>query len=155
MDLFEKWLNRKNESEIVKRALTDTSYKNKLQRERKDPTKTNKELGTLGDSILKFCLSIIYYDNCKNITEKKKEFEEDEFLVHRIARKYDLLKHIFLDDSNHDIPQNYDFQKPQINGKKSPHKFIATAVEAMIGAIYLETNDLKGVTELVKSWINE
>jgi dsRNA-specific ribonuclease len=152
MDLFEDWLTQKNQAELIQRALTDSSYINRLQREKKSPTKVNKELATLGDSILKFGLSIIFFDNCKNITEKKKKYEEDEFLVSVIARKYDLLKYIYLDDQNYEIPQDYNFLKHQKRGKKSPHKFIATAVEAMIGAIYLETKDLEAVIKLIESW---
>ncbi len=51
---------------------------------------------------------------------------------------------------------NYDYIKPQKtsggNKKESPHKFIETAVEAMIGAIYLETKDLNEINKLLDSW---
>ena len=35
---------------------------------------------------------------------------------------------------------------------KSPHKYIATAVEAMIGAIYKEEGKLNKIIELIDSW---
>jgi hypothetical protein len=56
---------------VIKRALTDTSYKKKEQGQ-KDELKTNKELRTLGDNIIKFCLSEILFDKgCQNITLEK------------------------------------------------------------------------------------
>ncbi len=33
MDLFKKWLNKENESNWIRRALIDSSYKNEFQRE--------------------------------------------------------------------------------------------------------------------------
>ncbi len=45
-----------------------------------------------------------------------------------------------------------DLFEEYLNKKESPDKFKATAVEAMIGAIYKETNDLKPIIELLDSW---
>ena len=37
-------------------------------------------------------------------------------------------------------------------GKKSPHKYITTAVEAMIGSIYKEEGKSDKIIELIDSW---
>lgn len=35
---------------------------------------------------------------------------------------------------------------------KSPHKYIATAVEAMVAAIYYNNNNLEEIEEILESW---
>ena len=66
---------------MIKRALTDTSYKKKEQGQQ-DELKTNKELRTLGDNTIKFCLSEILFDKgCENITLEKEKYEIDKVLV--------------------------------------------------------------------------
>lgn len=67
-----------------------------------------------------------------------------------------MLKYIHYDQIDKNIPQDYDYNKPGKtsgkNKKTSSYKYIATAVEAMIGAIYLETNDLDKISELLLKW---
>lgn len=72
-----------------------------------------------------------------------------------------MLKYINYDDNDNKIKQDYDYKIPSKtssgkNKKSSPHKYIATAVEAMIGAIYLETKEetkaLDKISELLLQW---
>lgn len=62
------------------------------------------------------------------------QFETDEFFVTRIATRYDLLNYIQYDNEDEKMPKDYNYVK----GKKgrNKHKYIATAVEAVIGAIF-------------------
>lgn len=148
-DLFQYYLDKKEEIEVIKRALTDTSYKNKEQGQ-KDELKTNEELGTLGDSIIKFCLSEILFDEgCENITLEKEKYENDKVLVEKIAKYYKLLDYIRFDCDDNKMPQNYVYSHDE---NRSSHKYIATAVEAMIAAIYVKTRNLEEIKELILEW---
>ena len=149
MDLFEEYLNKKETSKWIKRALTDSSYKN-VNHELKD-IDTNTELATYGDSIIKMCLSELLLDNVKNITEEKKKYETDKFFVEKIAKHYELIDYINFDINDEKIPKNYNYGDSTKNN--NPHKYIATAVESMIGAIYKETNDLNLLLDLLKNWM--
>ena len=91
-------------------------------------------------------------DKESKLSIEKAKVESDEYLVKTIAKHYNLLKFIDADKNNNDLPRNYDFIKPAKKNKDSPHKYIATAVEAMIGAIFKEINDLKPIIELLDSW---
>lgn len=74
-----------------------------------------------------------------------------------------MLKYIHYDQIDKNIPQDYDYNKPGKtsgkNKKTSSYKYIARAVEAMIGAIYLETQKtqtetkaLDKISELLLQW---
>ena len=72
-----------------------------------------------------------------------------------------MLKYINYDDIDKNILRDYDYKIPGKtssgkNKKTSPHKYIATAVEAMIAAIYLETKKetkaLDKISELLLQW---
>ena len=157
-DLFEEWLNTK--SKWIKIALTDSSFKNKYLRENKTRylDEINKDLSTYGDSIIKICFIEILYGNIEKISVKKSNYESDKYLVEKVARHYKLLDYIQFDDEDDKIVKNYDFIEPvKTNGgnkKDSPHKYIATAVEAVIGAIYKETKDLNALIALLRTWID-
>jgi dsRNA-specific ribonuclease len=74
-------------------------------------------------------------------------------LVESIARHYKLLEYIRFDKSDKNIPQNYDYKGPSKHGKDSPHKYIATAVEALIAAIYLDNKeDFSLVVKIAEHW---
>ncbi|MDY4052209.1 MAG: ribonuclease III domain-containing protein [Bacilli bacterium] len=153
MDLFEEYLEKKD-NENVKRALTVESYKNR------DHSLKNKnvapDLATLGDAIIKLCYTKYFLDKVEQLSKEVEKYVTDERFVTVIARHYDLLKHIHYDQIDTNIPQDYDYNKPGKtsgkNKKTSSYKYIATAVEAMIGAIYLETNDLDKISELLLKW---
>ncbi len=160
MDLFEEYLNKKKTSIWVNRALTDTSYRNvDYNLIEKD---TNKELATYGDAIIKLCYAEILLDKCKQLSKKIEEYVTDERFVTIIAKHYRLIenKYISIDEKDSSIKEhlNYKYEKPKKtsggNKKDSPDKFKATAVEAMIAAIYKETKDLNSITELLKKWMN-
>lgn len=93
MDLFEEWIMKDNE--LIEYALTDKSYKSVYSKEHHEnlpKNKTNFELATYGDAILKMCIMEILYDNkIEKPTEEKKKYESNKALV-LIAEKYDLIK---------------------------------------------------------------
>ena len=155
MDLFEEWLGKKDNSEWVQRALTARSYK-KVNHNLKDKD-IAFELATYGDALIKFCYAEIFLDNCKQLSIEIEKYVTDERWVNVIARHYSLLGFIRYDENDESIKKDYAYIKPTKtksgkNKKESPHKYIATAVEAMIGAIYLETKKIKPITELLNSW---
>ena len=63
--------------------------------------------------------------------EEKKKYESDEALVKNIAKNFQLLMYIRYDEKDDNIPKNYEY-------KDEKHKYIATAVEALLAAFYLD-----------------
>ena len=139
------------------RALTSRSYKNVFQQENGfslPDENINVELATYGDALLKlaFC-KILFDEGVSNITVEKQNYEPDEVFVKIIARHYELLKYIRFDTANVDIPQDYEYREPPQKGKDSPSKYIATAVEALIAAIYLDNDeDFSVVVDIARNW---
>jgi len=154
MDLFEKWLNKKNESYWIRRALTDSSYKNEFQRENRQEYKgqINTDLATYGDAIIKFCYTEILLDKSKKLTEERAHYESDKYLVKYVAEHYKLLDFIFKDSKDQNLPDDYDYTNNE-SENNNRHKYIATAVEAMLGAIFKEEPDFKSLKLLLKSWM--
>lgn len=152
-DLFKKYLSKRAKEEKIKIALTAKSYKN-VDNSISD-NQTNCNLAVIGDAVIKLCYSLILYkkNNGKNITIDKQKYESDEVLVTCIVKKYKLLDYIYYDSKDEKIPNNYDYKKGK--GKNdSLHKYIATVVEAIIGAIYLlEKEKINKIKKLLKSWI--
>lgn len=168
MDLFEEYLSKKDlekEPNWIKRALRDNSLKNiKTGFTKKE---VNKELATYGDALLKFCYACLLLDNYedkKSLSKAIEKYISDEILVTVIAKKYKIINFIDYDkddvEFNKKIKFGYKYIKAEKtkggNKKTSPSKYLATAVEAMIGAIYKEKenfeNAIKAITPLVKSW---
>ena len=158
MDKFLEWLEKNKRNHY---ALTDKSYKKVCQENKlEDNPKINTELATYGDAVLKLALcQILWCDNISKFTEKKKKYEEDENLVKIIAQHYNLLDYMLYDEK--DKPNNYNYEKKsktQNNGNvvvsknNNKHKFIATAVEACLGAIYDESKSIDVVIKIVKVW---
>lgn len=153
MDLFEEWIMKDNE--LIECALTDKSYKSVYSKEHHEnlpKNKTNFELATYGDAILKMCIMEILYDNkIEKPTEEKKKYESNKALV-LIAEKYDLIKNIKTDGNR---VNNYDYDNKKNKSKKGNKcKYIATCVEAIIAAIYINTGNLDELKELVCDWMN-
>lgn len=153
MDLFEEWIMKDNE--LIEYALTDKSYKSVYSKEHHEnlpKNKTNFELATYGDAILKMCIMEILYDNkIEKPTEEKKKYESNKALV-LIAEKYDLIKNIKTDGNR---VNNYDYDYEKNKSKKGNKcKYIATCVEAIIAAIYINTGNLYKLKELICSWMN-
>ncbi len=150
MDLFERWLRKEKKSRWVRRALTDPSYKNAVTKPLDDKD-TNAELATLGDAVIKLCLSDLMLGKVPNITEEKKYFECDDYLARKVAKHYKLVDRIHFNRDDAQRPQDYG---ESLNGKlPERYKYIATAVEAMVGAIYKETGKLKPIIKLVDAWV--
>lgn len=161
MDLFEKWLNNK-ESKWIEIALTDSSYNNYRKRgirknnpryaEVQKDLPVNKDLALVGDALINFVYSVYLFNKgTYKLTEVKKDYVSDEHFVSHIAKHYDLLKYIKRDIDDKKLPNDYEYDTTQSENGNS-HKYIATCVEAVIEAIYKETNDLESVTELLICW---
>lgn len=79
MDKFEEYLNKKENEYNIKLALTDTTAvtlkKSGINKKNKEfeavnSQESNKQLSTLGDSIIKFYLCSYFYEKKENISEK-------------------------------------------------------------------------------------
>ena len=153
MDKIEELL-KDPKTDLQKQALTDKSYKKTPNNQ---DCKINFELATYGDAILKCVLCKIYFEREDEdnfwfkgkLTEWKKQYESDEVLVKFIARHYDILNFLNFDRDDTKKPYNYDYQG---KNAKRRYKYIATAMEASIAAVYLENGENK-VIEIVKQWI--
>ena len=151
MDLFEEWIMKDNE--LIECSLTDKSYKSvysKVHHKELPENKTNFKLATYGDAILKMCIMGILYDKrIEKPTEEKKKYESDKALV-LIAKKYNLLDRI---KTNGERAKSYDYEHNKTK-KGNKCKYIATCVEAIIAAIYINTGNLYKLKELICSWMN-
>ena len=82
--------------------------------------------------------------------EEKKKYESNKALV-LIAEKYDLIKKIKTDGER---AKSYDYDYEKNKSKKGNKcKYIATCVEALIAAIYINTGNLDKLKELVRDWM--
>ena len=144
IDKFEEYL-RDISQPTRDRALTASSYKN-VDHSLTDKD-INRELATYGDALLKLALcKILFNEKVENITVKKQDYESDEVLVKVVASYYDLLKKIKFDEKDEEIPRNYEY-------KDEKHKYIATAVEALLAAYYLDNSeDFSLVIETAREW---
>lgn len=153
MDIFDEYI-RKNKGNEKCRALTCRSYKNVYQskyHKELDDKQTNFELATYGDALIKFALCCLLLDKFHNLSEYKKQYEEDKFLIEVVAKHYGLLDYMNFDRNNDKIPQEYIFNECE---KHINTKYIATTVEAVVGAIYQENGDFDSICNLINSWIN-
>ncbi len=161
MDKIEKLL-KNPKTDLQKQALTDTSYKNIDHSLSADDT--NFELATYGDAVLKLALCKIYRDRknagikfSDNLSKWKEKHESDEVLVRVVAKHYNLLNFLRYDEKGNgkteeQKPQDYDHKGQNDNDR---HKYIATAMEACIAAVYIESNEsgANEVVKIVKQWI--
>lgn len=147
MDIFEKYITQ-NKCDPECRALTCKSYGEVYKREHHEELKSiqhNFELGTYGDALLKFTLCTLLLDKCTQLTEEKKQYETDKFLIETVAKHYRLLDYMNFDTEDKKILQEYKYHK-----KKT--KYIATTVEAILGEIYRQNKGFQEICELVESW---
>lgn len=154
-DLFETWLHKESKSYWIKRALTDNSYKTEYQRIHHEEYSgdVNTDLATYGDAVIKLCYLELMLDKTTLLTIDKSKVESDKFLVDVIARHYSLIGYIHKDSQDSNLPNDYNYENYQSENRNRA-KYIATCVEAIIGAIYKEINDLKPIIELLDSWRN-
>ena len=159
MNKIEELLNAKKNDRATPlqlRALTDKSYKNKTTHSQNND-EINFELATYGDAILKCVLCKIYFEKEDEdnfgfkgkLTEWKKQYESDEVLVRVVAKHYNLLNFLEFDRDDKKKPHDYDYQG---KNAKRRYKYIATAMEACIAAVYIENGENE-VIEIVKQWI--
>ncbi len=155
MDLFEKYLHEKFKNPWIARALTDKSYKNLYQRIHHEEYQgtVNTDLATYGDAVIKLCYLELLLDKTMLLTIDKSKVESDEYLVDVVAKHYDLVKFIDFDTNDVNKPIDYNHKRYQ-NSNGNASKYIATAVEAMIGAIYKSTRDLSEITKLLSTWMS-
>lgn len=150
MDLFEEWIMKDNE--LIECALTDKSYKSVYSKEHHEnlpKNKTNFELATYGDAILKMCIMEILYDKrIEKPTEEKKKYESDKALV-LIAEKYNIICKIKTDGKR---VKSYDYEHNKTK-KGNKCKYIATCVEALIAAIYINTRNIDKLKKLTNKWM--
>lgn len=121
MDKFEEYLNKKD-NEYIELALIDNSYKNFIRNgiKKNDPRhedvnsfdKDNLDLSTLGDAIIKFVYVNIFINDNK-IEMLSKEIEKyitDKFFITKVAKKYDILKHLKYDKSDGKMHADYEYK---------------------------------------------
>ena len=148
MDRFLEWIEKNKGHQ----ALIDKSHKNVSTREHKAPLNEadNTELATCGDAVLKLALcEILWEDKTGVLTEEKKKYETDEVLVKIIAKHYNILQYLQFDKADKNKPQDYNYQNDK-------YKYIATAIEACLGAMYIEKNTVlwDDIIEIIKEWKN-
>ena len=149
MDIFEEYITKHKRDENC-RALTCKSYRKVYQNKHQkklDEDRINTQLATYGDALLKFALCSILLDKAEKLSESKKEYETDEYLIIYVAKHYKLLDYMNFDRDDDEVLQDYIFD----NDKKT--KYIATTVEAVLGAIFQENNDFESIRILVESWM--
>lgn len=161
MDKFEEYLNKKD-NEYVDLALIDKSYKSYIKKgvKKNEPNykdvnsfdKDNLDLSTLGDAIIKFVYVNLFIDDnkIKMLSKEIEKYITDKYFITKVAKKYDILKHLKYDKSDSNMHTDYEYKD---NGNR---KFIATAVEAMIGAIYLINEDgnwFDEISTILKEWM--
>ena len=143
---FDEYLNTQN-SQYKHReiALIASSYKN-VNHSLTDKD-TNCAHATYGDALLKLAFCKILFDNSvSDITEQKKRYEADKVFVEVIAQHYSLIDKIKFDRNDKNIPQNYNYENDK-------HKYIATAVEALVAAYYLDNEgNFELIVAVAKEW---
>ena len=70
-----------------------------------------------------------------------------------IAAHYDIRKYLRYDDKDGNKGHGYDYEEHKGKGDH-PKKFLATAMEALLGAYFLDNNEsLKIVEPVVRRWM--
>ena len=86
------------------------------------------------------------------LSVKKEKYEKYETLVKVIAKYHCMLNYININPNDDKFVKYHNYEYFRNGNKVSPHKYIATAVEAMIGAIYKEEKKLEPKIELIRKW---
>jgi len=127
---------------LLKNAMTHKTY----AFEATDPLEFNERLEFLGDSILGFIAAEELYDTNKyfsegELTRRRSIFVNNKYLAKK-AKEIEIGKYL-----------NLGKGETMQNGAKNPTN-LANALEALIGAIYLDSN-LKTVKKFIKEIIFE
>ncbi len=151
-DIVRRLLESVPRDELVERALRDNSCKGvRKDRSGKD-LPTNKDLATLGDAVLRMCLIDIHLYSPGKLSHLKERYETDEVLVCIVGRHYHILKYLDYNDPNHVFPKRYSWKPHGTNSEDARHKHIATAVEALLGAVY-RLEGLDSARKVVERWV--
>ena len=126
------------------RALTAKSYRGIDRTLREEDT--NVELATYGDAVLKLALCELLLDKDGTLSVEKQKYENDRVLIRVIARYYDILRFLRYDTKDPLIPDDYDLVARKDDDN---YKYIATAVEALLGAHYMEYRDYDAILRIV------
>ena len=138
----------KGESPNLKRALTDRSYR-KYTNDHALPF--NDYLSTLGDAVLRLCLTDLLSGG-DGVSIARQMDECNESLASVIAR-------LLYDKNDPTKGKGYDWDRNESrsvgnNRKHNPQKYLADAVEALLGAYYLDRDrDMVLMNELVSEWM--
>ena len=141
IEMFEKNIgyNFKDRS-LLEKALTHTSYayENKVE--------SYERLEYLGDSILEFISSKYLFENYKNLSEgemtKVRAYAVCEDSLYKIALKHNFSDFLYLGKS----------EKATNTNKKA---ILADSVEAVIAAMYLDSQDINVVQKFILENIKE
>ena len=128
----------------------------------RDESATNVTLATYGDAVLKLALCEILLDRFEELTIEKAKYESDVSLV-KVAEHYDLLKYLNFDRRDPYFIQDYDSRaidasfsqskKERVRHRNRRHKYLATAIEALLGAMYKDHRDPQEIIEVVTGWV--
>ena len=128
------------DKELLKTALTHTSYAYENR------VKSYERLEYLGDSILEFVSSKFLFENYENLSEgemtKVRAYAVCEESLYRVALKHNFSDFLYLG-------------KSEISSTNNRKAILADTVEAIIAAIYLDSNDLSIVTNIIIDNIRE
>ncbi|MCL2688156.1 MAG: ribonuclease III domain-containing protein [Methanobrevibacter sp.] len=141
------------DNELIKEALTDTSYKKYYQTINKKEYKgrVNDNLAVLGDVVIKLALTNVFYKiGNLNITSEKQKYESNKKLVEIIGKRYKFLDIMYYDknDKNRKKYENYNVSAKDGENEEG-WKYIADAVEAVFGAIYIINNKDISIIEAI------
>lgn len=149
-DPFLEALKHQNKYRLMRKALTDSSYKNHQQKHGSKVTEDNLTLATYGDAVLKLAFCEILFDEEK-LSVEKSEYESDRSLVTYIGKRYRILDYMKLDSEDSNMPKDYSW-KPNDRHEDNPHKRVATCIEAIIGAIYKQDKDMDEIIQIARNW---
>jgi ribonuclease-3 len=125
---------------LLKNALTHTSYAYEHK------VKSNERLEYLGDSILEFVSSEYLFENFKNLSEgemtKVRAYSVCEDSLYKVAIQHNFSDFLYLGKS----------ELASSNNRKA---ILADVVEAIIAAMYLDSNDISIVTKFILDNIKE
>ena len=126
--------------DLLKTALTHTSYAYEKKVE------SYERMEYLGDSILEFISSEYLYENYKNLTEgemtKVRAYAVCEDSLYKIAKKHNFSDFLYLGKSE----KGYKDEKKAI---------LSDTVEAVIAAIYIDSNDINESRKFIIKSIKE
>lgn len=156
MDVFADYIVN-GKGKWHKRALTDRSMMYRGLREEE----TNAVLATYGDALLKFAYCEILLDTVEELSQEKAKYESDVSLV-RIAEHYNLLNYLNFKKDDPQIPQDYQTReielhfgikkKQRIRQFNRRRKYLATAIEAILGAMYKDGYSFPQIVQVVRGW---